>query len=81
MTGRVAATGSVDIRVPSKPSAVMKMLMRTVKKTKTVVTLFIVLSFGCFLISFKSYFTIKTSSSPTSTCRVMEMDSRTMRGM
>lgn len=42
---------------PSKPRAVMNMLMRTVKKTKTVATLFILFSFACFLTSFRSYLT------------------------
>lgn len=42
---------------PSNPSAVMKMLIRTVKKTKTVATLFILFNLACFLASFRSYFT------------------------
>lgn len=41
----------------------MKMLMRTVKKTKTVATLFILLSLACFLTSLRSYFTADTQNS------------------
>lgn len=41
----------------SNPNAVMKMLIRTVKKTKRVDASFIVFSLGCFLTSFRSYFT------------------------
>lgn len=47
---------------PSNPSAVMKMLTRTVKKTKTVATLFILFNLACFLTSFRSYFTADTGS-------------------
>lgn len=41
----------------------MKMLMRTVKKTKTVATLFILLSLACFLTSLRSHFTADTQNS------------------
>lgn len=47
---------------PSKPRAVMKMLMRTVKKTKTVAQLFMVFNLRCFLLSFRSYFTAETTA-------------------
>lgn len=50
------------VACPSNPSAVIKMLMRTVKKTKTVATLFILFNLACFLVSFRSYFTIETTS-------------------
>lgn len=50
------------IEWPSNPRAVMKMLMRTVKKTKTVATLFIVFNLRCFLLSFRSYFTMETTT-------------------
>lgn len=46
----------------SYPSAVMKMLMRTVKKTSTVATLFILFNLACLLSSFRSYFTAGTES-------------------
>lgn len=41
----------------SNPNAVMKTLIRTVKNTKIVAASFIVFSLGCFLTSFRSYFT------------------------
>lgn len=46
---------------PSKLRAVMKTLMRTVKKTKTLATLFILSSLACFLRSLRSNFTAGTN--------------------
>lgn len=46
--------------LPWNPSAVMKMLMRTVKKTKTVAALFILSSLGCFRSSFRLYLAADT---------------------
>lgn len=57
---------------PSNPRAVMKILMRTVKKTKTVAKLFIVFSLECFLASFRSYFTAAIESHTRRHSQVLE---------